>query len=75
MIGDRSLAAKTSARFAAPPWNQHSERWLELDDQLPPDHLAREIRAAMTLLDLAPLYLTYGGRGKAHMHQGKLFAS
>ncbi len=36
MIGDRSLAAKTSARFAAPPWNQHSERWLELDDQLPP---------------------------------------
>ncbi|MEE9147142.1 MAG: IS1182 family transposase [Candidatus Tectomicrobia bacterium] len=65
MIGDRSLAAKTSARFAAPPWNQHAERWLELDDQLPPDHLAREIRAAMTLLDLAPLYLTYGGRGKA----------
>ncbi len=65
MIGDLSPDAKTSARFADPPWNEHSERWRELDEQLPPDHLAREIRGAMSHLDLAPLYLTYHGRGKA----------
>ena len=57
--------AKRSARFAAPPWNENSEPWLELEAQLPPGHLAREIREAMTCLDLTPLYLTYGGRGKA----------
>jgi transposase len=65
MIGDLSPDAKMSARFAEPPWNEHSERWLELDEQLPGDHLAREIRGAMSHLDLAPLYLTYRGRGKA----------
>ena len=56
--------AKRAAHFAAPPWNENSEPWLELEAQLPPDHLAREIRGAMTSLDLTPLYLTYGGRGK-----------
>lgn len=56
--------AKSSTRFAAPPWNEDSEPWLELNAQLPPDHLAREIREAMTSLDLTPLYLTYGRRGK-----------
>ena len=56
--------AKRSARFAAPPWNEDSEPWLELDAQLPSDHLARESRGAITYLDLTPLYLTYGGRGK-----------
>ena len=57
--------AKSSARFAEPPWTDSSEPWLELDAQLPSDHLAREIRDAMTYLDLTPLYRTYGGRGKA----------
>jgi hypothetical protein len=65
MIGDLSPDAKMSTRFAEPPWNEHSERWRELDEKLPPDHLAREIRGAMNHLDLAPLYLTYRGRGKA----------
>jgi hypothetical protein len=57
--------AKRVSRFAAPPWNENSEPWLELDAQLPPTHLAREIRGAMTHLDLTPLYLTYGRRGKS----------
>jgi hypothetical protein len=65
MIVDPSADAKTSARFAEPPWNEHSEPWRQLDAQLPPDHLAREIRDAMIHLDLAPLYTTYRGRGKA----------
>ena len=59
------LRAKSSTRFAEPPWTESYEPWLELDAQLPPDHLAREIRDAMTPLDLTPLYRTYGGRGKA----------
>ena len=65
MIVDPSADAKTSARFAEPPWNEHSELWRQLDAQLPRDHLAREIRDAMIHLDLAPLYTTYRGRGKA----------
>ena len=65
MISDRSDAAKTSIRFAEPPWNEDSEPWRQLDAQLPPDHLARELRDAMTSLDLAPLYEVYAGRGQA----------
>ena len=65
MIRDPTRGAKTSTRFAAPPWNESSEPWLDLDAQLPPDHLARDIRGAMTHLDLTPLYRTYGRRGKA----------
>ena len=65
MISDLVPDAKTWDRFAAPPWTEHSESWRQLDEQLPPDHLAREIRDAMPLLDLSPLYATYRGRGKA----------
>jgi transposase len=65
MIIDPTPDAKMFARFAEPPWNEHSGRWRELDEKLPCDHLAREIRDAMTHLDLAPLYHTYRGLGKA----------
>lgn len=65
MIVVPPLDAKRFSRFAAPPWNEDSEPWLELDPQLPPNHLAREIRDAMTHLDLTPLDLTYGRQGKA----------
>ncbi len=58
MIVDPTPDAKTFARFAEPPWNEHAERWRELDEKLPCDHLAREIRDAMPHLDLAPLYRT-----------------
>jgi len=65
MISDLTPDAKTFTRFAAPPWPEESERWRDLDKKLPGDHLAREIRDAMTYLDLAPLYRTYRGLGKA----------
>jgi hypothetical protein len=65
MIGDLSPDAKTSVCFAPPPWNKRSQPWRNLDEKLPHDHLAREIRDAMPLLDLAPLYRTYRGVGKA----------
>jgi hypothetical protein len=51
-------------RFAEPPWNEQSVPWRELDAQLQPDHLAREIRQAMPRLDVTALYTSYGGRGK-----------
>jgi len=65
MIGDLSPDAKTPVGFAPPPWNECSAPWRKLDEKLPHDHLTREIRDAMTLLDLAPLYSTYSGVGKA----------
>ena len=64
MIIDLTPHAKISTRFAAPPWTQQSERWRELDEKLPGDHLAREIREAMSHLNLEPLYRTYRGLGK-----------
>jgi hypothetical protein len=65
MISVPSLDAKIPARFAQAPWNESTAFWRQLDEQLPHDHLAREIRNAMAHLDLAPLYQTYSGRGKA----------
>ena len=54
MIGDPSPGAKTSVQVVATPWTEHSESWRELDEKLPHDHLAWEIRDAMIHLDLAP---------------------
>ena len=65
MISDLSPDAKTSTRFAPPPWHAYSEPWRHLDEKLPHDHLARESRDAVTHLDLAPLYCTSSSRGKA----------
>ena len=65
MISDLSSHAKVPARFAHAPWNEHTALWRQLDEQLPHDHLAWEIRDAMAHLDLTPLYQTYSNRGKA----------
>jgi hypothetical protein len=65
MGGKPSPDAKLVARFAEPPWNEQSALWRQIDAQLSPDHLAREIRQAMARLDLASLYDSYAGRGKA----------
>jgi hypothetical protein len=65
MINEPSHDAKSSIRFAEPPWNETTAWWRHLDAQLPPDHLARELRDTMTHLDLTPLYHTYAGVGKA----------
>ncbi len=65
MISDLPHHAKIPARFAQAPWNESTEFWRQLDEQLPHDHLARQIRNAMAHLDLQPLYQTYSNRGKA----------
>jgi hypothetical protein len=46
MISESSSHAKVPARFAQAPWNEHTAFWRQLDEQLPHDHLAREIRSA-----------------------------
>jgi hypothetical protein len=56
MVRKLSPHATPVVRFAEPPWNEQSVPWRQIDAQLPPDHLAREIRQAMTHLDLTVLY-------------------
>jgi hypothetical protein len=54
-------------RFARPPWDRHSPEWLAIDDDLPTDHLARQIDAAVDPLDLTALFASYAGVGsQAH---------
>src|SRR5262245_33472917 len=52
MVGKPPPKAKPVGHFAEPPWNEQSVPWRQIDAQLPPDHLAREMRQAMTHLDL-----------------------
>jgi transposase len=54
-------------RFAPPPWDHQSPQWLQIEDSLPADHLARIIAAAVDQLDLTTLFSSYAGVGsKAH---------
>jgi transposase len=54
-------------RFAAPPWDRQSPQWLQIEDSLPADHLARAIDEAVDRLDLTALFDSYLGVGsKAH---------
>lgn len=54
-------------RFAPPPWNRLSPQWLEIEDTLPADHLARAIDEAVDQLDPTDLFASYRGVGsKAH---------
>ena len=50
-------------RFLTPPWDDHHPQWRALDQQLPPDHLARHIDQAVARLDLAPLRGRYRSTG------------
>jgi transposase len=64
MVGRRRRHGKASAvRFAAPPWDEDHPRWRQLDEELPEDHVAREVVAAMEWLDLKPLYDSYSASG------------
>src|SRR5437773_11645 len=47
MVGNALQETSPGIRFAAPPWNDQSAPWRQIDAQLPQDHLAREIREAM----------------------------
>jgi transposase len=54
-------------RFAPPPWDRLSPQWLQIEDTLPADHLARVIDEAVDQLDLTALFASYAGVGsKAH---------
>jgi transposase len=53
--------------FATPPWDRQSPEWLQIDDSLPADHLARALDAAVDQLDLTALFASTSGVGsKAH---------
>ena len=65
MIGCmRRPCKKAKVRFAESPWNERSAEWQYRDQQVPADHLAREVVEAMKQLDLTPLYNLYSGVGK-----------
>jgi transposase len=58
-------AAATRARFRLVPWHDDHPDRLDLDRRLPPDHLARRLRAALDRADLRPVRAAYAGRGSA----------
>ena len=73
------LAAKTPARQArtlrwqSPPWDHSHPDWQRLDQQLPADHPARLIDAAVDQLDLRPyLRLFCKGFGSSCWHPALL---
>ena len=51
------------AQFAQPPWSEESWEWQRLDEQLPEDHVARRMVAAMEFLDWGPLFASYSAGG------------
>lgn len=54
---------RAKVQFAAPPWDERSEEWKILDQQVPANHPAREVVEAMKQLDLTPLFNLYHGAG------------
>jgi transposase len=54
--------------FLTPPWDRSSPPWIDIDQRLPHDHLARLIDEAVARLDLQPLLRSYAGRGSQAYH-------
>jgi transposase len=63
--GTPQTPAAQRQRFRPPPWTEASPEWQRCDAQVPPDHVARRIVAAVARLDLGPLFDAYSGRGSA----------
>jgi transposase len=65
MVVRQMRLGKTSmvVQFADPPWDENHPQWQNIDDRLPPDHLAWQIDQAVDQLDLLPLLESYQGRG------------
>jgi Transposase DDE domain len=64
MVGRRRRLGKLApVRFAEPPWTEEHPDWIRFDRELPADHSARQIVAAMQLLDLTPLFASYSAGG------------
>jgi transposase len=49
--------------FLSPPWDRLSPDWLQIEDSLPADHLARALDEAVDQLDLTALFASYAGVG------------
>src|SRR5258706_5565037 len=52
-------------RFAPAPWSADHPDRLALDQRLPVGHLARCVAAAVSQLDLTPLFACYGATGSS----------
>ena len=64
MVGcTRRPRKRAKVRFAEPLWNERSDEWQALDQQVAADHPAREVVEAMKQLTLTPLYALYLGVG------------
>lgn len=76
--------AKLKVQFAPALWDESTPAWQEIDRRIPPQHLARQIDAAVEGLNLEEVFASYQGRGTApwspvlllkmvlyEMHQGK----
>jgi transposase len=50
-------------RWISPPWTTASDRWQEIDRDLPDDHPVRRIAEIVSELDLTPLIASYAGLG------------
>jgi hypothetical protein len=59
----KQLGKRQKPRFASPRLNSDHPRWKELDSQLPVDHVARTVVAAMENLDLEGIYECYTASG------------
>jgi transposase len=55
--------AKLKVPFAPAPWDESTPAWQEIDRRIPPQHLARQIDAAVDGLNLEELFASYQGRG------------
>src|SRR5690349_20311542 len=58
--------------FATPPWDRSSPPGIDIDQRLPPDHLARLIDEAVAVLDLPPLLRSYAGKGSKAYHPARM---
>lgn len=54
-----------SVSFLCPPWHDDHPHWLDIQQRLPHDHLARQIDQAVHRLDLRALRAGYHGTGDA----------
>jgi len=55
---------RSRPKFAEPPWTRQSPEWLRIDCKLDENDLARkDSRLVDEILDLAPLFSSYAGRG------------
>jgi transposase len=63
MLSQTALCDKGVGQFAEPPWDTESPEWRAIDEGLAEDDLARQVDAAVNVLNLEELVATYAGRG------------